>query len=298
MQFGASDKMLSTYDIEFEPSERQAKKIFAVTNSIAIMTAGGSSLHALLLPKITAFVNSWLVSQPKKWIPVVDIANEYRDAYVDLRKEAAERNYLNPYDLNYKTFISNQKYMTDEFVRDISFKIENFSFDPDEDISAIITGVDVDGPHIYVFTNNRVSCNDNVGFAAIGIGARHALSHLMLLGHSRFASEPETLVRVHRAKKKAEVSPGVGEKTDMFIIGPNPGTFYMLEPIGNLKIDIVKDLDESYKKDYEKGLAKLDTTDVATAKDYLAKLVKDNTPSQKKETPPLKEDKSVEEKSS
>ncbi|HEV2403164.1 MAG TPA: hypothetical protein VGS08_03100 [Candidatus Saccharimonadales bacterium] len=286
---GASDKMLSTDDIEFEPTDPQAKKIFNITNSAAIMTAGGSNIHAQILPRVDSYVKQRLAKEPTKWIPIIDIANAYRDAYIELRKEIAERAILYPYDLNYKTFIEKQKIMNSKAVRDIAHRLEEFQFDYDEDIAAIIAGVDDTpppgikngpSPHIYVFSCGRVSCNDNVGFAAVGIGARHALSHLMLLGHSRFASEPETLVRVHRSKKKAEVSPGVGEKTDMFVIGPSPGSFNMLEPKENFKADIVKDLDKSYESTYKKGLAKLDEADVKAAKDYLEKLFKENTPPQ------------------
>jgi hypothetical protein len=43
---GASDKMLTNYDVEFEPSDRAAKKTFPVTKNIVVMTAGGSSIHA------------------------------------------------------------------------------------------------------------------------------------------------------------------------------------------------------------------------------------------------------------
>jgi hypothetical protein len=82
------------------------------------------------------------------------------------------------------------------------------------------------GPHLYIVQNAHSYPADRIGFAAIGIGARHANSQLMFRGHSPKKDLPETLLSVYTAKKRAdEVAPGVGEDTDMFSIGPQPGTY-------------------------------------------------------------------------
>jgi hypothetical protein len=48
----------------------------------------------------------------------------------------------------------------------------------------------------------------------------------MFRGHTPTKDLPETLLSVYMAKKRAdEVAPGVGEDTDMFSIGPQPGTY-------------------------------------------------------------------------
>jgi hypothetical protein len=46
----------------------------------------------------------------------------------------------------------------------------------------------------------------------------------MFAGHSRHKPYPETLLLLHRAKKRAEAAPGVGKVTDMFFVGPVIGT--------------------------------------------------------------------------
>jgi hypothetical protein len=116
-------------------------------------------------------------------------------------------------------------------------------------VSAIITGVDYSGAHIYLVENATVTCQDFVGFAAIGAGYRHADSQLMFAGHTRGRPLPASLLLTYSAKRRSEVAPGVGEGTDMFIIGPDLGVSYQ---IGE---HVVKKLDEIYR-DGQKRITK------------------------------------------
>jgi hypothetical protein len=83
---------------------------------------------------------------------------------------------------------------------------------------------------------------DNVGFAAIGIGARHASSQFMFARHAWNSPFPETLMLTYYAKRKAEVAPGVGNGTDMVMVGPNLAS---LTTIGD---HVIKKLDQEYRK--------------------------------------------------
>jgi len=64
----------------------------------------------------------------------------------------------------------------------------------------------------------------------------------MFSRHTPSADIDETLSLIYSAKKRAEVAPGVGKDTDMFIVGPQLGSAYSFLP------EIVDDLDEIYKK--------------------------------------------------
>lgn len=66
---------------------------------------------------------------------------------------------------------------------------------------------------------------DLLGFAYIGSGGRHAASQLMLDQYGPNTSTPESLLLVHSAKRRAEVAPGVGSETDLWIVGPQPGSW-------------------------------------------------------------------------
>jgi len=268
---GVSDRMITAGDIKFEPPQT---KIISVTNSIIIMTAGDSNIQTQIYERVSHIVGERIKLHPEKWIPVIDVAYLYRDCYLELKREATEKSVLSPYGLTMDSFISKQKELSDDFVENISLRINNFSIATAE---SIITGIDDDGAHIYVVINGGMGCYDRIGFASVGIGSNHALSHLMLSGHTPMTSEPKALLTIHQAKKKSEVSPGIGEQTDMFVLGPGLGTFNMLIPIPGL--NIVKDLDEVYKK-YVKELHKIDRKTEEKIVDYLAKLSSKNTPQQ------------------
>jgi 20S proteasome alpha/beta subunit len=271
---GASDKMLTNYDVEFEPSDRAAKKTFPVTKNIVVMTAGGSSIHAHLLPKLQDFVNKRLEEDSSALLPVVDVANNYQKQYIEYRRGVAENQFLAPLGLNLETFTAIQQTMNQQLVLNIASGLVDFKIDYNEDIEAIIAGIDETGPHLYVLQSDNLICNDNVGFAAIGSGANHAISQLELSGLSRHSPEVKTLVAVHRAKKKSEISHGVGRATDMFVIGPRPNSLNWLEPTDKIKTDIVSDMDGFYQR-YLSSIARLDQREQAKIQEYLDKFAQD-----------------------
>jgi hypothetical protein len=104
-------------------------------------------------------------------------------------------------------------------------------------VETIVAGVDLTGPHIYVVTNRGITCNDAAGFAAIGVGYWHANSQFMFAEHARSKTMAQTLLLAYAAKRRAEVAPGVGEATDMFMIGPTVGSYFKIgdHVLGKLK---------------------------------------------------------------
>src|SRR6266446_8708177 len=97
---------------------------------------------------------------------------------------------------------------------------------------SLIMGVDNIGdevsPHIYTIHNTHISCDDRIGFSAIGSGSRHAESQFMLARHAWNRDTAETLLLTYSAKKDSEIAPGVGEETDLFMIGPAFGSTTIL----------------------------------------------------------------------
>ena len=79
---GASDRMLTAGDIQFEP---QQTKIFPLTTSIAVMLAGDSSMQAEVLQCVQSDVNKRIDSEPQKWWNVSDIAELYSQHYNKVR---------------------------------------------------------------------------------------------------------------------------------------------------------------------------------------------------------------------
>ena len=145
-------------------------------------------------------------------------------------------------------------------------------------IETIIAGIDsATGsvvPHVISIYKSQsgdgvVNC-DSVGFAAVGIGARHAESQFMLAGHSRYSPMPETLLLTYLAKKRSEVAPGVGEGTDMFTIGAGLGSLCMLSAIEDFDI---KEIASIYEK-VETGQRHVLEQGKRATKKYIGKIFK------------------------
>jgi 20S proteasome alpha/beta subunit len=209
---GASDRMLTSADITFEPP---ATKIYTLTNAIHVLIAGDATVHAEIYPKVAVRINKMISAKPSEWVKVEEAARIYGDETLQYRKRTSARLVLEPLGLTWDTFLSKQKDMSPDFLDDISSKILEMRADS----RVIVAGLDESGAHIWVVDGyGKASCGDKAGFVAIGIGKRHAESEFMFDGHSPNSTFYETLLRIYAAKKRAEVAPGVGERTDMFII--------------------------------------------------------------------------------
>jgi len=78
--------------------------------------------------------------------------------------------------------------MSQDRVATISRDLQTFDMPK---VKTIFAGVDKEACHIFVFSNCndenvcQASCSATTGFAAIGSGYRHSLSHFMLVGYHR-----------------------------------------------------------------------------------------------------------------
>lgn len=223
---GASDRMLTAGDVEFEP---QTSKIVQLTTSVFLMTAGDSAFQAEVCREVQRTVSERIAAEPQNWWRVKDVAYLYLHTMDTIKQKRAEEALLVPLKLDGDTFLARAHELPRELVQELKDEIQNFRI---PEVETIVTGVDTDGgAHIYtVGTHNGISnflnCHDSVGFAAIGSGYWHANSQLMIGGHTRLSPGPETLALVYAAKKRAEVAPGVGKETDIFVIGTNLGAHF------------------------------------------------------------------------
>lgn len=262
--FGASDRMLTSGDVQFEPSA--GMKIYSLTTSIFMMTAGDAALQAQITEEVEREVAVRIEKEPHSWWLVSDVANLYIKQFNIVRNKRAGDAILSPLFLDGASFVANQKSLSDQLVNDISKELLHF---PMPRISAIFAGVDPTGSHIYMVRENDANalesnCVDNVGFVAIGIGGRHASSEFMFARHAWNSPLPDTLFLTYYAKKKAEVAPGVGKGTDMVMVGPGLGS---LTQVG----DHVKDrLEAEYKR-----VARSESGAFARARREMAKYVEE-----------------------
>jgi len=199
--------MITSGDIEFEAFQTKIHG-FGPPAKALCLGAGDSNSTLTLTTETMGKIQEQGVTEIK------DVAQLYSESFSSLRKKRAEQVHLAPLGLNASSFLSKQKGMNPDLVAVLVERLQSERLEVD----AMVCGVDATGPHIYYITDPGVeTCYDNVGFCAIGSGARQFETALMTVNYSQFWSWTATLLLMYSAKKKAEVSPGVGRETDMFM---------------------------------------------------------------------------------
>ena len=232
----ATDRMLTAGDVQFESTA--GIKIQALSNFAFIMTAGDAALSAELVQETGHQIRDRIIAQPNNIWMIKDIVDLHIDKYNNARLKRSEAQILAPLNLDRNTFLSGQASPHTGLVSDLTKELINFSM---PSMSSIVAGIDTTGAHVYVVRDDEYTCADSVGFAAIGIGARHAQSQLMLAGQSYNSSLTDTVLSVYVAKRRSEIAPGVGKYTEMVSVGPG-------NPLDFLHKDIMNKLEVEYKR--------------------------------------------------
>ncbi|HWY31906.1 MAG TPA: hypothetical protein VNX46_14190, partial [Candidatus Acidoferrum sp.] len=206
MVIGATDRMLTGGDIEFEP--KTPNKIHHFSSSITGMFAGDFGFQTEIVRGVLPVVLNRIKAEPQNWWKVKEVAELYAENLKQFHLKRAENAILAPLGLDMNIFLAKQKEMDSELINKAASKLAQFC---SPGVQAIFCGHDMDGAHIYVVDNSfDVICHDVVGFASIGAGYWHADSQFMFAEHNPFNSFAETLFLTYSAKKRAEVAPGVG----------------------------------------------------------------------------------------
>jgi hypothetical protein len=260
--FLVSDRMITSGDIQFEPP---SEKIIFLTSCIAVMAAGDSAFHHEVMKDVTKTVVDRVSKEPDNWWLVKDVVDLYVNARNNAKLKRAEAALLAPLGLNRDTFLEKQKTMDSDLVASIARDLINFEV---PGVSIIVAGLDrlmgQDGPntHIYSIFDGEVSCDDLIGFRAIGSGARHAESYIMLNRHAWNTQISDALLTAYCAKKNSEIAPGVGVETDLFMVGPDIGQNTRLNS------EVMSKVDKEYR-----AITKKQTKSVADAKAELQRYV-------------------------
>jgi hypothetical protein len=95
-------------------------------------------------------------------------------------------------------------------------------------VEAIITGIDKTGAHIYTIGGevSQAICRDGRGFASVGTGERQFETEFMNHGYTSEFDALTSLLLLFTAKRRSQVSPGVGTATDAIIITPSMGNLF------------------------------------------------------------------------
>lgn len=205
-----SDRMITAGDAQYEPQKQKAAQL---APKVLVAIAGDYSIHSQAIKDTHAQLRGKADPHP------YDAALIYGRAIQGIKRRQAEDLYLSPLGLNTDTFVAQQKEMSDGLTNALIDRLHSYR---GEEVEAIVMGVSQPlGAHsptaqLYsIDTMGGVSCNDDLGFAAIGIGGWHAKSRLMQSGYTNNWMFADAVATLYAAKKAAEAAPGVGRRTDI-----------------------------------------------------------------------------------
>jgi len=245
----AADRMITSLAQYQSPSP----KVFSLTTSIAVMWASDDvSLQTVVHNRLQGEINAKVVAAPATWLEVEQVARLYQQQYIRLRHEMVEHAVLQPFGLTWTTFLATEQSLSETFSEQVRASIGQYQL---PGMSALIVGMDKKGAapdtqsqaHIYKVSDGEISCHDALGYAAIGSGSFHAMSHLQKAGHGPALSGEEALLAAYLAKRRGEASAGVGAKTDFYYFQPRP-------PYPGFRQEVGGDITELLGKEYDRLL--------------------------------------------
>jgi len=203
-----ADRMLSSADVEFEPDVPKIKELSA---GVVCLYAGDRDAHYAIFEKTRRVIGGKCT--------VEEVADRYAGQYMTLRRKRAESKYLTPFGIGYEEFFSKVSDKNSTLAVDIAQKIYSERLG----IQAIIAGTDDTGAHLYSVGKDEDGgilpvCHDDRGFVAIGAGFRQFEIECMRVGFTSQYQWVKALWMMMVAKLRAEVSPGVGQKTDAVLV--------------------------------------------------------------------------------
>lgn len=205
----ATDRMVTASGLALE-YEHDSKKMDVISNNCLAMTAGDALIGWEIINNL----------QQKDDSRFDYIAGKVGEKYVIVRDQKLNESYFQPVGLTLDNFLKEGKNILPEAMFSQMMQTAgNFALD----IVILLAGVDKRGAHISTVTAPQKSGNlitpfDRIGYHAIGSGGVHATVALALCGHSVNAPIEKALYNIYKAKRAAEVAPGVGESTNMAII--------------------------------------------------------------------------------
>jgi hypothetical protein len=212
MIVAAEDRMVTAGDIEFEQPQ---PKGWQFGRQCVGLLYGMMAAQGEIASKTWNFVAANGLSS------VETIAERYGFHQREYIAKRAEHAILAPLGLTRETFLARASSMSRELVSDTHTRLQNYYWDSGlcEDLGgAIIAGTEPLGASVITVEHGQLDDMTGIGFVGRGTGGRHAESEFMFGGFTRKWMFPETLALLHRAKKRAEVAPGVGSQTDLVVI--------------------------------------------------------------------------------
>jgi hypothetical protein len=203
----------SPLNVEFEPP---ISKIESMSPTIIAMGSGNSLAVAEILKRARAKY----ATSPRLNVDVVGKA--VVEEYGILRNEIVEQQIIAPaLGPDFATFRTRggtlPQYLQPQAQIYAQLFMQSGQFNLGVEI--IVAGIDETGAHTYVISHpGQIVSFDKIGYGITGSGATHASIKLALeLQHPKSVLA-ETILSVYSAKRAAEVAPGVGKETELYVL--------------------------------------------------------------------------------
>ena len=203
----ASDRMVTMGGLtEFE---HDVPKITALSDRIVTLVAG-DALRGSELVRLVGGLPADAQVRPTAQLLAL--------RYAELRRAVVEAFVLIPRGLSLAEFYQGgvQQRLIPPVAGSIDQEIARF----DLGLEVLVAGVDSQGGHLLNARNpgGVVDDLDPIGFHAVGSGALHAVQSMIGFSHAPNRPLHETVFRAFASKRRAEIAPGVGHTTDLWVI--------------------------------------------------------------------------------
>lgn len=200
----AADQMATMSHIVRE--QEGSHKILKITENIYLLTAGDAV--------IAKTMHNEILENSNKITTVEEAVELAKQAYVNTHLTFSQSVFLVPRGLTFDSYNASQRNMDANVVSLIDQSLSQYKLD----IVLIVAGINPDGEaKIYEVDPPGIS-GEFDPFCTTGIGNSHATNSLYARNYSFTLSTEEVLYLVFEAKTRSEVAPGVGSKTDLYLV--------------------------------------------------------------------------------
>jgi hypothetical protein len=206
-----ADRQVTVPSLNLEVERAKSKMVEFAPGRVA-MSAG----DALAADEICLQTKAKLA--PLKDCDVVATAKASLDSYIQFRQDIAEQRYLRPIGYDWPRFHEyGQRQMPPQIYMSVLQQLGSLDLGCD----LLLAGFIGDKARMASISSpGMLRWVDGMEFYAIGSGAQHAITSILLAGYSTCWDESRAVAEVYAAKRNAERAPGVGNVTDLKVIKP------------------------------------------------------------------------------
>lgn len=233
-------------NVQFEHHER---KIDPLGSNCVVMSSGNALVANEVISRTRAAVGSAALDFGQA-------ASRLRDEYMSVHVERVDELFYRPRGWTLEEF---KKVGNAQVPPQLYIGIDQQVFQYNLGTEFLIAGVDGAGAHVsWVHYHGMQGAGwletfDKIGYNSVGSGGPHAAISLHFAGQHRDESLARTVFNVFRAKKIAEIAPGVGAQTDVAIV--DAAITYLTDAQ-------IAELDELHKKTLPQQISDKDIAEI------------------------------------